>query len=684
MPKSTQFYVKSALTGGLNDSVDPGMLPENDLTVSDNVLKSTSGARIKREGISYWDNIELPSISTITRVGTTVTVTFSEDINSATNKKLFVGEKITVVATDSQFSAVATPVVSTPSNNQITYVVAVTPTAASAAGATITRSAAVIGVHDFWYYDLSNNIKLQTLMAVNSDAQVCRYDSDGNRIYLPNKTYSVTFTDAGDIVTLNAHGYSVGDAVLFSSITSTTGIAINTVYFVAGTVTANTFQLSSTKGGSALTLTTNGSGTMVSPLQTTGISSCDFLSVNEACVITFDGLKNYPKYYVPRESTAEIRGIKGAPPNASIVQSHQARIIFNDKEQPDRIYYSSPFNPEEWSGYGTSGVIDVFLGDGDPRGIVSIDPPFKGSLFVKKQTKTYRIEGPLSMDYNIISVTDGLGGASQAAVAAIDLDDVVYVSYKGVHSLKTTANYGDFEGAFLSENIQNAFKSFTIEKLNQAIVSYVPTLNSIFVAFPTGKFASENNDSLYVYNTKFKAWDRWPNIPCASMAVRKINSKDQLVIGNYQGRILKTQNGTHTDYTSTAINFSIKTGAIYVDSNPLTMKAFKRIGFLYKPKGQYVFTAKIKIDNHQPQALAFTQSISGAKLGEDFVLGNSILAFDAVLAPYMQPIDGYGRGMTITVEQSGTEEQIEIYGVVVEWEAAEYSQEVQNNPSQGT
>jgi hypothetical protein len=73
---------------------------------------------------------------------------------------------------------------------------------------------------------------------------------------------SVTFTDAGDLVTLNSHGLSNGNQISFTSITSTTGVSINTLYYVVS-ATTNTFQVASTLNGSALPLTTNGSGTMV-------------------------------------------------------------------------------------------------------------------------------------------------------------------------------------------------------------------------------------------------------------------------------------------------------------------------------------------------------------------------------------------------------------------------------------
>jgi surface protein len=69
------------------------------------------------------------------------------------------------------------------------------------------------------------------------------------------------FTDAGDLVTITSHGLSNGDLVSFATIVTTTGISTNTIYYVINR-TADTFQLASTLNGSALPLTTNGTGTM--------------------------------------------------------------------------------------------------------------------------------------------------------------------------------------------------------------------------------------------------------------------------------------------------------------------------------------------------------------------------------------------------------------------------------------
>ena len=64
-----------------------------------------------------------------------------------------------------------------------------------------------------------------------------------------------------------------GTPIFFSVVTTTTGISVNTLYFVIN-ATTNTFQVSATKGGAALALTTNGTGTCVQGVFTaTGVGT---------------------------------------------------------------------------------------------------------------------------------------------------------------------------------------------------------------------------------------------------------------------------------------------------------------------------------------------------------------------------------------------------------------------------
>ena len=75
---------------------------------------------------------------------------------------------------------------------------------------------------------------------------------------LVNSNAPVTFTDAGDLVSRIAHGYTNDSKVQFYGIVGTTGLVEAQTYYVIN-ATTDTFQVSATVGGTALALTTNGS-----------------------------------------------------------------------------------------------------------------------------------------------------------------------------------------------------------------------------------------------------------------------------------------------------------------------------------------------------------------------------------------------------------------------------------------
>ena len=72
----------------------------------------------------------------------------------------------------------------------------------------------------------------------------------------------VTFTDSTDTVNRTAHGYENGATVQFWNIVTTTGITAGQTYYVINK-TADTFQISVDLGGTAVTLTNDGSGTLL-------------------------------------------------------------------------------------------------------------------------------------------------------------------------------------------------------------------------------------------------------------------------------------------------------------------------------------------------------------------------------------------------------------------------------------
>lgn len=428
-------------------------------------------------------------------------------------------------------------------------------------------------------------------------------------------------------------------------------------------------------GGTRSTLTIDGSATAWS----SDITDVSFLTINNICIIAADGTGNVMRKWAGGSNN--VFNLGGTPPQASILREHLGRVWCNDKTNPDRLHYSTTANPEEWNGTGDSGAIDIGVGDGDPIGITAIFPTFQGDLFVAKKTKLYRIKGDAPENFQVSLVTSGLGCESHNSITPVDEGDMVFGSDRGFHSLATTAAYGDFEAYFLSKDIQKTFNIyFTKSRLKFVKAAYLSNLNSILVAVTDESVGTGSNNAVWLYNFESKAWYRWPNISCQSMAVVQDSDKKRVYFGTNTTRLAKSLNGTNYDIntsgTNTAIIFTVTTGLIFPDNQPFLIKGFKSFGLVYKPQGNHTISVEFKIDNFDPQPLTYTNITSTDLLGSTFILGSSTLGSDVTTAPYTLPVDGYGRGFQVSISQSGIDEEVEIQGFFVEYENAGTQQEV--------
>lgn len=97
---------------------------------------------------------------------------------------------------------------------------------------------------------------------------------------------AVTFQETGDTVTLAGHTLEAGEVIQFSAINTTTGIVIDTDYYVINP-SGDTFQLAATEGGAVLPLTNDGDGTLEESFENfAGIRSKSFTINSELIDIT--------------------------------------------------------------------------------------------------------------------------------------------------------------------------------------------------------------------------------------------------------------------------------------------------------------------------------------------------------------------------------------------------------------
>lgn len=406
-----------------------------------------------------------------------------------------------------------------------------------------------------------------------------------------------------------------------------------------------------------------------------GYTAVSLEVMNEDLIISFNNTTTPKKWN--NQTGTEFEDLAGSPPVFAFCRKHINRVFAAGvKSNPDTLYYSSTENHEEWNGAGDSGAIPIFPGDGDPEGITAIFPATKGALFVAKRNRLYRVNTVGDpTDWTVDEVSQGIGAVGHNAVCAVGQDDLLFVSDRGVHSLAATQKYGDFEGAYLSKDIQRDFNTWNKSRNKALWLCFVPKLNSVMLAVSPDGY--DTNNEMHLLNVEDKQWYRFPDLQCEAMWVAKLSNEDVLMVGNSAGRVNQFTTDTYND-NGEAIAFDVKTGTIYPDNSPKTVKGFKKLSLFYKPKEAGTITAKFKIDNYETQILLFDVSGNFDALGTEFVLGTSVLGLWQPLPAVTLPVDGYGRGFSLQLLQDTLDEEVEVYGFAVEYEPSGDKQESEN------
>lgn len=594
----------------------------------------------------------------------------------------------------------------------------------AASGISVARASAVIMVTDYWHFDGTTNT--QMLIYAMDDFQLFTLDDSGRRVQIQGQgqTTQVIATAAstlttGDYFLLNGPNnetnyyvwynkaagggnplvsgrtgieVAIGGGDTAAQVATATTAAIDATVFSASAVSTTVTIIAPSAGitdtavdvntGFTITTTLYGATAPADPVTTIRVNK-----FNERLQIYFSGMGNYPIIYNPEDSPKyQLMGQNLATgltmPDASFAFNFLGRVWANDKNNPDFFHYSETFDETLWLGFGDSGALPVNPGDGDPEGITN-GYVYKDLLIVGKKDVRYRVVGDSPENFQVQKISDGMGNEGSFSIP-VDETDVVFISKRGIHSQQVTDQFGDTTAAYLSSDIKPTFTSFESEKLKLVQGTYIPELNSIAMAIAEQGQSTQN--AVWLYNVgvqipnkqKPGAWYRWPSVSCTALSRRFISGVHKIIMGTINGRIIQAQvSNDFTDFGTTGILFKIKTGTIYPGEDPQLMKAFKRITMIYRPKGNFSFAVNAKIDNQQSQGFAFNE-ISGLDLlGETFILGTSLLGSANTLAPFTFTMEGYGRGVTLTITQPSADEQIEIWGFIIEYENIGLEQEVQ-------
>jgi hypothetical protein len=696
MPSRMQQFRVYPWTGGLVTSIDESLIQPGQLTRADNVLFSTQGTRLKRPGIdSDWDSAAI-SVLTRSSSGTSRTLTTS-------GYKWTVGDQLTVSGAGN--------------TNYNTGTTTATVTAVdSTVKSTVTISNASPGVVTWNAHGLSNDdpVIFTTTGSLPTGLTAGRVYFVRNQA---TNTFEVATAPGGTSINTSSAGSGThtvrkaledvvtytfaGAGSLSESSTADTAISITLKTKIIalhdywyGTTSEKTQRLMafSSVGRLYAIDTTTGIRTLIEDggtpytVPSGGILRASMVTFDNRLIVACEGSSNVMKHYFPSSlgGSGAVEDVTNttnfaATPKASFLQVHLGRLFCNDKENPDRLHYCETGTYNVWQGAGDSGAFDIGANDGDPEGITAIFPPFKGVLFIAKRTKLYKLPGQYPETITIDRVSSSLGCVAHQAVAAIDQDDVLFVSDKGIHSAQATDVYGDFSQSYVSADIQTSINDDWNRSRQKFIQSaYLPQINS--VAFCVAEESDSSQQDTWLYNFALKQWYRWPDVNCTSVCVANDVDRQRFYFGRNDGRISQalTDNNYDTDSNGNdvAIVMTIATGLIFPAGDPLSSVGYKRLSLIYRPTGTYTITANFKIDNFSTQSLLYNEGGGQDLLGSTFVLNQSVLGLSQVTTAFTQPVDGYGRGFKLTLQQSGLNEFGEILGFVVFFESTEPVYEV--------
>ena len=226
---------------------------------------------------------------------------------------------------------------------------------------------------------------------------------------------------------------------------------------------------------------------------------------------------------------------------------------------PSRVFFSNAGAPETWETDGVAprgaNYLDLTPGDGEQiMGMVA----WRNNLFVFKESKFFVFYGnslatagtPI---FNYRAVDAGIGLCSRRALVA-GYDGVYFMDRTGVY--RTTGNEPELVSSIIDPFFQGSpsvyYRSNVLNHASLTKAAATFHENRLYIAVCTG--SSVTNDSILVYDPRFKWWSLW-NITAAALASFRASNQAELMFGYPTGaKKVYRYSSTYTNDDSAAIS----------------------------------------------------------------------------------------------------------------------------------
>lgn len=352
---------------------------------------------------------------------------------------------------------------------------------------------------------------------------------------------------------------------------------------------------------------------------------------------------------------------------------------------------------------GDTGGFTVNVGDGDQ--VMGLSETFYGSVYIFKGPQfgsVHQLSGNTPATFTLAKVAHGAPLLNPKALISTP-SDVYWMSNYGIHSLQTTVKFGNVEQAFLSLPIQKLFREAQLnrQKLEQAWGFWNPTRNVVgWAVFPTG---SAQQVWLLVYNYALsdpkpggkKFWSIFVlpygvasgGIVLSPTPWDASNTKDPHTwLGGDDGQAyVADQNASVSSLNDAgrAYTYTIKTPTIArfpaqgTPAPETQEKQFAGVVTYFNPAGTGVTAALTVTIDRRVQTYTVDMTGGGARLDIDFILDTSVLG-GADFNYFETPIEDRGRSIIMQWDQTGLNEDCELFGYSVRYSPAELTAKEQS------
>lgn len=375
---------------------------------------------------------------------------------------------------------------------------------------------------------------------------------------------------------------------------------------------------------------------------------------------------------VPRSwDTSTAQNLAGSPPNFSFSAVHSGHLFAAGvAANPSRLYFSVPFDPEDWTGTG-SGNIDIDPDDGDViTGIISYKQrlvvfkgPNKGSIHI--------ITGTSSDDFAHVNLQAGVGAVWQNSIVRAG-DDVTFLWSDGhLYSLAATERFGDFrEGAQITRVISSWIdEHYNASRLKHASLVNWPSRGILLAAVPIDSATEPNFILMVDYRfdpPRLAPWPAFDHLTSLALVVDSASSNRRIIMaGGDDGKVYKLGQPTRSLKNGTqAIDYDVQTPFLnYGDSFILKTPQSLAIGFAPKNDGEVTF--EFVRDDNSAQSVEVSQG-GGDVLGDadanEFTLGTSVLGGARFVDRFVDIENGgQFRSIQYRIKNSVNNEEVEVH-----------------------